>query len=264
MIDTHSHIYSEEFDLDRDEVILRARQAGLKHILLPAIDTESHDRQEALALSDPNMFRQMMGLHPTSVNDEYQSQLQITKERLFDNPDKYVGIGEIGLDFYWDTTYREQQTTALIEQLSWATKLNKPVALHIRNGKDDKEESNAYSAIFNILEKHCTQKPRGIFHCFSGTLDEARKAVSMGFVISIGGVVTYKKSLLPDIVASLPLEKIVLETDAPYLAPVPHRGHRNESAYIVHVAQKVAEIKSISVEQVEEVTTTTAETLFGL
>ncbi len=264
MIDTHSHIYSEEFDLDRDEVISRARQVGLTHILLPAIDVDSYDRLETLALSDTSMFRQMMGLHPTSVNNEYFSQLLVAKEKLFSNPDKYIGIGEIGLDFYWDTTYREQQTEALIVQLSWAMKLNKPVVLHLRNDKDGSEENNAYSAIFNILEKNHIQGLKGIFHCFSGSLDDARRAVAMGFVIGIGGVVTYKKSILPDIVSTLPLDKIVLETDAPYLAPVPHRGHRNECAFIINVAQKVAEIKNISLEKVDEVTSATAKNVFGL
>ena len=290
MIDTHSHIYSEEFDEDREAVIARAEEAGVSMILLPAIDSTSHERQEALAASRPDLFRQMMGLHPTSVNENYETELAIVKEKLFgdDVPQKerkerksggidatgdvtqeapksqkYVAVGEIGLDFYWDTTFREQQIEVLKRQLRWAEELSLPVVLHLRSGKNENDnvnENDAYKSIFNILEAESGErraesgKRRGIMHCFSGSLEDARRAVEMGFLLGIGGVVTYKKSSLQEIVREMPLQNIVLETDSPYLAPVPYRGRRNESAYVHFVEEKVAEIKGVSVEEVDEVT----------
>ena len=263
LIDTHSHIYAEEFDADRDEVVSRAEKAGVGLMLLPAIDGESYDRQEALAASRPDLFRQMMGLHPTSVDENFEASLDLAHNRLFSIPDKYIGIGEIGLDFYWDTTFREQQIEVLEQQTVWAKELDKPIVLHLRNGKDGNAETDAYAEVFCLLER-CNYNGRGIMHCFSGTLKDAQRAVEMGFLIGIGGVVTYKKSALPDIVRVLPLESIVLETDSPYLAPVPHRGQRNESAYVSIVAQKVAEIKGISFDEVADATTDNARRLFKL
>jgi TatD DNase family protein len=263
LIDTHSHIYAEEFDADRDEVVSRAEKAGVGLMLLPAIDGESYDLQEALAASRPDLFRQMMGLHPTSVGENYRSDLEIAHDKLFSNPYKYIGIGEVGLDFYWDTTYRKLQIDALERQMEWSRELDKPIVLHLRNGKDGNAETDAYAEVFCLLER-CNYNGRGIMHCFSGTLKDAQRAVEMGFLIGIGGVVTYKKSALPDIVSALPLESIVLETDSPYLAPVPYRGQRNESAYVSIVAQKVAEIKGISFDEVVDATTDNARRLFKL
>lgn len=263
LIDTHSHIYAEEFDDDRNEAIARAEAAGVGMILLPAIDNESYDRQETLALSRPDLFRQMMGLHPTSVDADYKAALELAHKKLVANPSKYIAIGEVGLDFYWDTTFRQQQTEALNQQIQWAEEMHKPLVLHLRSGKDGSDDSNAYAEIFRLLER-CRYGGKGIMHCFSGTLKDAQRAVEMGFLIGIGGVVTYKKSALPDIVRVLPLESIVLETDSPYLAPVPHRGQRNESAYVSIVAQKVAEIKGISFDEVADATTDNARRLFKL
>lgn len=263
LIDTHSHIYAEEFDDDRNEAIARAEAAGVGLILLPAIDNESYDRQERLAASRPDLFRQMMGLHPTSVGENYRSDLEIAHDKLFADPDKYIGIGEIGLDFYWDTTFRKQQIETLEQQIGWAQTLDKPIVLHLRNGKDGSADTDAYTEVFRLLER-CRYSGKGIMHCFSGSMDDARRATDMGFLIGIGGVVTYKKSALPDIVRALPLESIVLETDSPYLAPVPHRGQRNESAYVSIVAQKVAEIKGISFDEVADATTDNAQRLFDL
>ena len=254
LIDTHSHIYSEEFDGDRDEVVARAEEAGVGMIFLPAIDEESHIRQEELASSRPDLFRQMMGLHPTSVGDNYISRLEVTRQKLFDNPKKYVAIGEVGLDYYWDITFRQQQIDALEQQLTWCEQLGKPVVLHLRNSKEG--TADAYASVFTLLQSHPTVQ--GIMHCFSGTINDARRAVSMGFVLGIGGVVTYKKSQLPEIVRAIPLESIVLETDSPYLAPVPHRGQRNESAYVTHVADAVALIKGCTPEQVADITSQNA------
>ncbi len=263
LTDTHSHIYAEEFDTDRDDVVARAEQAGVRLILLPAIDKESYDRQEALAASRPDLFRQMMGLHPTSVGEDYRSDLELAHDKLFSNPNKYIGIGEVGLDFYWDTTYRRQQIEALELQTGWAQALDKPIVLHLRNGKDGSADTDAYAEVFRLLER-CAYRGRGIMHCFSGTMADAERAAELGFLIGIGGSLTYKKSTLPDIVRALPLESIVLETDSPYLAPVPYRGRRNESAYVSLVAQKVAEIKGISNDEVAEVTTANACQLFAI
>lgn len=263
LTDTHSHIYAEEFDDDRDNVIARAETAGVGLVLLPAIDANSYERQERLAASRPDLFRQMMGLHPTSVDADYGKALDIAQEKLFANPDKYIGIGEIGLDFYWDTTYHRQQIETLELQTGWAQALDKPIVLHLRNGKDGSADTDAYAEVFQLLDR-CNYSGRGIMHCFSGTLKDAQRAVEMGFLIGIGGTVTYKKSTLPDIVRALPLENIVLETDSPYLAPVPYRGQRNESAYVSIVAQKVAEIKGLSPDEVAEVTTANARRMFRL
>ncbi|MBO7490657.1 MAG: TatD family hydrolase [Bacteroidales bacterium] len=264
LTDTHSHIYAEEFDSDRDEVIARAEKAGVGLILLPAIDRESYDRQEQLAESRPDLFRQMMGLHPTSVGENYTTDLELVNDKLFSNPDKYIGVGEIGLDFYWDTTYRNQQLEVLERQIGWAQELDKPIVLHLRNGKDGNSDNDAYDAVFKLLERLSRNKYKGIMHCFSGTMEDAERAVDMGFCIGIGGTLTYKKSSLPEIVKALPLERIVLETDDPYLAPVPYRGRRNEPSYITFVAEKVAEIKNISSEKVADVTTANAKELFNL
>lgn len=263
LTDTHSHIYAEEFDADRDDVVARAEQAGVGLILLPAIDKESYDRQKALAASRPDLFRQMMGLHPTSVGENYRSDLGLAHDKLFSDPDKYIGIGEVGLDFYWDTTYRRQQIEALELQTGWAQELGKPIVLHLRNGKDGSADTDAYAEAFRLLER-CAYRGRGIMHCFSGTMADAERATALGFLIGIGGSLTYKKSTLPDIVRALPLESIVLETDSPYLAPVPHRGQRNESAYVSIVAQKVAEIKGLSPDEVAAATTTNACQLFAI
>ncbi len=255
LIDTHSHIYSEEFDQDRDEVVARAAQAGVGLILLPAIDSMSYDRQEQLAQRYPGMMHQMMGLHPTSVGADYEQALRLAEQRLFAAPERYVAVGEIGMDLYWDTSYCQQQQWVLECQIGWAETLQKPVVLHVRN---------AYKETFELLEHHGSACYQGVMHCFSGTPSEAMRAIEMGFVLGVGGVVTYKKALLAEVVASVPLKQIVLETDAPYLAPVPYRGKRNESAYVVSVAERVAEIKGCSVERVAEVTTATARRVFSL
>ena len=272
LIDTHSHIYAEEFDNDREEVIRRAVEAGVGMMLLPGIDSESYDRQEKLETDHPTLFRQMMGLHPTSVDEDFEEALDEVHRRLFAthgsdisqkdkntksgrSAQKYVGVGEIGLDLYWDTTYREQQEVALERQIAWAEELGLPVVLHVRN---------AYDEVFALLERHGSASYRGIMHCYSGTLEQAHRAVEMGFMLGIGGVLTYKKSLLPEIVKAMPLSALVLETDAPYLAPVPHRGKRNESAYVAIVAQRLAEVLDVSLSKIEEATTENAKRVFDI
>lgn len=263
LVDTHTHLYSEEFDADRSEVVKRAVEAGVETMFLPAIDPLSYSRQEDLVEAYPLLFRQMMGLHPTSVTENYDDYLTETYNLLFSHPEKYVAVGEIGLDFYWDCTYRLQQEKVLRTQLQWARKLNKPVSLHLRSAKDG--SADAYESFFSLLcerEEEQAVPLRGVLHCFCGTIEQARRGVELGLCLGIGGVVTYKHSIMAEVVSAMPLECMVLETDAPYLAPVPHRGKRNESAYLVEVAQYVAALKGTSAEDVATKTSATASRLF--
>lgn len=254
LIDTHSHLYDEAFDEDIDIVINNALEKGVTKIILPAIDSSTIERQKKLSASYPDIFYQMIGVHPTSIKEDYRKELDVVYNEISTNTDSYLAIGEIGLDYYWDTTFAHEQQTALITQIEWANKYQKPVALHVRN---------AYTEMFEVLEKHSVDR-RGVLHCFSGTLSDAKRAVDMGYMLGIGGVVTFKKNELAKIVAELPLQNILLETDAPYLAPTPYRGKRNESAYVLNVAQTVAEIKNTSLEQVAETTLQNAVELFGI
>ncbi len=255
MIDTHCHLYDEAFDNDRDQAVQRALDSGVNLMLLPGIDSLSHDRQEALASQYPACFRQMMGLHPTSVTADYASELELVRQKLFNPQAVYVGIGEIGLDLYWDKTFLEQQREVLKTQMRWAKELDLPVCLHVRK---------AYNELFGLLRDLNFGSYRGVMHCFGGSVQEANKAIEMGFHIGIGGVVTFKNATLASVAASIPLERILLETDAPYLAPVPYRGKRNESAYIPLIAAHIAALRGISVQQVVEVTTASATGLFRL
>lgn len=255
MVDTHCHLYDEAFDADRDEAVTRALDAGVGMMVLPGIDSKSHAAQEALAMRFPNCFRQMMGLHPTSVDEGFEEELRMVEERLFDPDAHYVGVGEIGLDLYWDRTFYEQQREVLRRQMRWARQLDLPVCLHVRK---------AYNELFGLLRDLNFGTHRGVMHCFGGSVQEARRAVEMGFYLGIGGVVTFKNATMAEVVDAVPLERIVLETDAPYLAPVPYRGKRNESAYIPVIAEKIAAIKGVSLSQVDEVTTASANRLFGL
>ena len=255
MIDTHCHLYDEAFDSDRPQAVRRALDAGVSLMLLPAIDSLSHPRQEALAQSFPDNFRQMMGLHPTSVNDDPQAELDIVRQKLFHTATPYIAVGEIGLDLYWDKTFLEQQLLALRQQLDWAHQLQLPVCLHVRK---------AHNELFTLLRDINRPTYRGVMHCFGGSLQEAHKAVEMGFHIGIGGVVTFKNASLATIAKEIPLERILLETDAPYLAPVPHRGQRNESAYIPLVADKIAQLRGCTLQEVDEATTFAARRLFHL
>lgn len=255
LIDTHTHIYCEEFDQDRQECIDNAQKSGVIHMLLPAIDEETYQRQEALAASNPRLFSQMMGLHPTSVNDNYEQALHTVIGLVESNPQKYVGIGEIGLDLYWDSTYKDQQIDALKKQIRLAEKYDLPLALHVRN---------AYEELFEVLKDINRSTYTGVLHCYSGDKQQAGQAIEMGWMLGIGGTVTYKKSTLPEIVKCIPLERILLETDSPYLAPVPHRGQRNESGFIVHVAEFIANILEKSPEYIGQLTTENAINLFKL
>ncbi len=255
MIDTHCHLYDEAFDGDRDEAIGRAIAAGVDLMLLPGIDSQSYAAQEALELAFPQYFRQMMGLHPTSVTADFESELSIVEQKLFQSGRSYVAVGEIGLDLYWDKTFLEQQKEVLSRQMRWAQALKLPVCLHIRK---------AYNELFGLLRDLGFGTYSGVMHCFGGSLQEAWRAIEMGFYIGVGGVVTFKNATLAEVAATVPLDRIVLETDAPYLSPTPYRGKRNESANIPIIAQKIANLRGISQEEVALTTTHAAETLFSL
>ena len=253
-IDTHTHLYDEAFDEDREQTLRRALDAGVTTLLLPDIDSTSRPRQQALATAHPECCFQMAGLHPTSVNEHYEEELSQVHDLLFSEY-PYIAVGEIGMDLYWDRTYEAQQLFALRQQLTWALELDLPVCLHIRK---------AHNEVFGLLRDMDRRQWRGVMHCFGGSLQEARRAVEMGFHLGIGGVVTFKNAGLAEIVREMPLERLLLETDAPYLSPTPHRGKRNESAYIPLVAQKIAELKGVSLEEVASVSTASARSLFRL
>lgn len=255
MIDTHSHIYGPEFDEDREQVVRRAQEAGVEYIMLPNINLESVQPMLDMCRRYPGYCLPMIGLHPEDVRDDFQTILDAMNQEL-QSSHPYMAIGEVGLDFYWDSTYYDQQLDAFDQQIGWACERQLPLVVHSRA---------AHRELVNIMEAHRSDRLKGIFHCFGGTIDEAMELLSFeGFVLGIGGVLTYKKSTLPGVLRDIPLERIVLETDAPYLAPVPHRGKRNESAYVSDTMLRVAEVYGCSPSKVDEVTTNTAKRLFGL
>jgi TatD DNase family protein len=252
LVDTHTHIYLPEFEADRIEMLKRADNEGVKEFYLPAIDAATHQRMLDLEASHPDSCHSMMGLHPCSVKADYLEELAIVRKYLDQRP--FVAIGEIGLDFYWDKTFTDQQFDAFRTQIAWALELNIPIVIHSRNSTDE-----------CIAEVKAAQhgKLRGIFHCFSGNAEQAKQITDLGFLLGIGGVLTFKNSGLDKAIADIPLEYLVLETDAPYLAPVPYRGKRNEPAYLKYVVDKISDIKECSREIVAAVTTANAEKLFN-
>ncbi|MBR6437913.1 MAG: TatD family hydrolase [Bacteroidales bacterium] len=273
IINTHSHIYDEAFDTDREEVFRRAMEAGVGMLLLPNCDEKSVKPMMEFYERHPKEVRIMMGLHPEEVykdkedKKDYKEKLGIIEDEVsrltarndssvsvgVHNP--LVGIGEIGLDFYWDDTFKKEQIEVLSEQLHWAKELGLPVSLHTRN---------AFHEMFKVLDHEQDGRLAGVMHCFNGTFDEARTALSYGFHLGLGGVITYKSCGVKDFLAEIPMEKIVLETDDPYLPPVPYRGQRNEPAYIVKTAEKVAEIYGVTTEEICKITTENAIKLFKL
>jgi TatD DNase family protein len=252
-IDTHSHIYLPEFDGDRKETVHRAIAAGVEKIYLPNVDSETIASLLQLAADFPDVCIPMMGLHPCSVKPEtYQAELQIVKQLLFQK--KYAGVGEIGLDLYWDKSTFNIQVEALETQCAWALELNLPVIIHSRNSTQE---------AINVISSFAKQGLKGVFHCFSGTKDEAQQIVEMDFMLGIGGIITYKKSDLHECIAGISNEFLVLETDAPYLSPVPYRGKRNEPSYIPHVLSTLAQYRNISEEKLAIITTDNARKLFS-
>ncbi len=253
LTDTHAHLYSGKFSGDRDEMMKRAFDAGITRIFLPAIDSESHDDLLALADAYPENCFPMMGLHPTSVTPE-TAERELAEIEARHAQRKFVAVGEIGIDLYWDKTHLTLQQDAFARQIDLAKKLDLPVIIHSRS---------AFNECYEIVKEKQDGTLRGIFHCFSDGVPEAEKVAALGgFYMGIGGVVTFKNSGLDKVVEHFGLEQFVLETDAPYLAPVPYRGKRNESSYIVHVAGKIAEIKNLPVEEVARVTTENSRQLF--
>ena len=252
MIDTHSHIYSEEFDADRDEVILRAQHAGVTKIILPNVDSDSLPRLLKLEARYPDYCYAAVGLHPESVKENYQKELDVIREEL--ERRKYIAVGEIGIDLYWDKTYQTEQILAFQTQVEWAIEFNLPVIIHVRN---------SHNETIQALKPYAGKGLKGIFHCFGGTPEEAAEIFSLGdFKLGIGGVVTFKNSGLAASLMHIPLEKLVLETDSPYLTPAPFRGKRNESAYTVLVAEKLAQVYNLSVGEIDRITTENARKLF--
>ncbi len=252
-IDTHCHLYAQEFNEDRKQLIDKALQNGIQHLFLPNIDNASIQPMLDLVWEYPLHCFPMMGLHPCSVDVHVEAQLFQIQKWL--KKRKFYAVGEIGLDFYWSTEFKEQQIMAFKKQLMWAIQMDLPVVIHSRNSNEE---------VIAILVELKHPKLRGIFHCFGGTLEQAQQLIALNFYIGIGGVVTYKNSGLDKIVAEIPLDKIVLETDAPYLAPAPFRGKRNEPFYLIETAKKIAEIKSVGLHLLANTTTANAKRVFGI
>lgn len=251
-IDSHSHIYLEDFTQDIDAVMLRANQEGIKKIFLPAIDSTHHQEMFLLEQKFSENCFSMMGLHPCSVKENYQDELEITESLLKQR--KFAAVGEIGLDFYWDKTFAKEQYFVFEQQMQWALDYNLSINIHTRNATQE---------TINLVKPFSKKGLNGIFHCFGGSIETAKQIMDMNFLMGIGGIVTYKKSGLEETLKNIPLEFIVLETDAPYLTPVPFRGKRNESSYIRIIAQRIAEIKNISIEEVAEKTSANTEKVYG-
>jgi TatD DNase family protein len=252
IIDTHTHLYSESFDEDRTAMIERAIEEGVQKMLLPNIDVDSIEPMYALCKQFPLNCFPMMGLHPGYINEKWEENLAIVKQHLFERDN--IAVGEIGMDLYWDKTFKKEQAQAFRIQIEWAKELKLPIVIHARD---------AFDEIFEIVDELNDSTLSGVFHCFTGNLEQAKRIENYGgFKIGIGGVLTYKKSGLEDVVKEIPLDVLVLETDSPYLPPTPFRGKRNESAYINYVAEKLAEIKGVSVEELAKITTQNAENLF--
>ena len=251
LIDSHTHLYLEQFSNDRDEVIQRAIGEDVSKMFLPNINVQTIVPMLELANKYPENCFPMMGLHPTSVKNNYQDVLDEIKSHL--DKRKYIAIGEIGIDLYWDKTYINEQKEAFRMQIEWAKKLNLPIVIHARD---------SFNEIFEVLDNIWEEGLTGVFHSFSGNMQQAEKALSYQFYLGINGIVTFKNSALADIVAQVPVESILLETDAPFLSPAPLRGKRNESCNILHIAKKISKIYNLSLSQLAEITTKYALNLF--
>ncbi len=253
LTDTHSHLYSDQFDADFKEVLGRCEEQQIRRIFLPNIDLASIPRMHKLQEDYPALFFPMMGLHPCSVAENYMEVLDTMENMLREG--KYCAVGEIGIDLYWDKTTLSIQQAAFRRQVGWAKELGLPIVIHARDSFDE---------LFELLDELNDDRLTGIFHCFTGTLEQAQRVLAYGgFMLGIGGVVTFKNSGLDKVVAQLPLESLVLETDSPYLAPHPYRGKRNETAYLQLVAQKVADIHETTIEKVAEMTTSNSKKVFN-
>ena len=253
IIDTHTHLYLKQFKDDIDKVIQRSIDKGINKFIFPAIDSTHFDDMHDLKNKYPGSIYLMSGLHPVDVKENFKEELEFVVNSLRSH--SYVAIGEIGIDLYWDKTYLKQQQEAFEFQIRLAIKNDLPIVIHCRE---------AFDEIFEILDKENCEKLRGVFHCFTGTLEQAKRAIDLGFVLGIGGVVTFKNGGIDKFLNQIDLKYIVLETDSPYLAPVPYRGKRNESSYIMYVVEKLSEIYGLSKEEIADITTKNAEKVFAL
>ena len=253
IIDTHTHLYLNQFKEDIDDVITKAKENGIKKFIFPAIDSSYFDSMHNLKKKYPNDIFLMSGLHPTDVKENYKDELDFVVNSLKSH--NYVAIGEIGIDLYWDKTYLKEQQDAFRFQIRLAVKNDLPIVIHCRESFDE---------IFEILEEEKCDKLRGVFHCFTGNIDQAKKAIGLGFLLGIGGVVTFKNGGIDKFINQIDLKHIVLETDSPYLAPVPFRGKRNESSYIIYILKKLSELYRLPKEKIAFITTNNAEKMFSL
>ena len=253
IIDTHTHLYLNQFKDDIDKVIQRSIDKGINKFIFPAIDSTHFDEMHDLKNKYPGSIYLMSGLHPVDVKENYKEELEFVVNSLKSH--SYVAIGEIGIDLYWDKTYLKQQQDAFEFQIRLAIKNDLPIVIHCRE---------AFDEIFEILDKENCPKLRGVFHCFTGTLEQANRAIDLGFVLGIGGVVTFKNGGIDKFLSQIDLKHIVLETDSPYLAPVPFRGKRNESSYITYIIDKLSEIYGLPIKEIASVTTKNAEKVFAL
>lgn len=253
LTDTHTHLYSEAFDSDRSSVIERAMELGVERFFIPAIDSSYTNAMLDLEKSYPENIFLMAGLHPTHVKEDYRKELAHVEEMLASR--KFYAVGETGIDLYWDKTFLKEQQIAFKQQIQWAKKYAYPIVIHCREGFDE---------IFQILEEEKGDGLFGVFHCFTGTLEQAQKAISYNMKLGIGGVVTFKNGKIDTFLREIDLKHVVLETDSPYLAPVPYRGKRNESAYLVNVLEKMAQIYAMEKEEVAAITTANSRQVFGI
>ena len=253
IIDTHTHLYLKQFNEDIDFVIKRSKDVGVNKFIFPAIDSSHLNDMHILKNKYPNNIYLMSGLHPTNVKENFNDELEFVVNSL--KTHDYIAIGEVGIDLYWDKSFLNEQQEAFRFQIRLAIKNDLPIVIHCRE---------AFDEIFEILYKENCDKLRGVFHCFTGTLEQAKRAIDLGFVLGIGGVVTFKNGGIDKFLNQIDLKHIVLETDSPYLAPVPYRGKRNESSYIIHVIEKLSEIYGLSKEEIADITTKNAEKVFAL
>ena len=253
IIDTHTHLYASEFAADRADVIDRAKEAGVLQFVLPAIDSETTEAMHALKRDYPNTMHLMIGLHPTHVGDTVAEELAHVYAQLQQH--QFVAVGEIGMDLYWDKNYKKAQQEAFAQQITWALEFDLPIVIHCRD---------AFDEIFEVLEGVNNTKLRGVFHCFTGDITQAQRAIDLNMLVGIGGVVTFKNAGLSETLAQIPLASVVLETDAPYLAPTPHRGKRNESSFLPLIATKVASVYGLNTHKIAQITTQNAKKIFGI
>jgi TatD DNase family protein len=253
LLDTHSHIYLEDFDNDRVEMLQRAEKEGIEKVFMPAIDSATHEKMLKVATQFEDRCLSMMGLHPCSVKENHIDELKIAEKHLQKN--RFYGIGETGLDYYWDLTFKKEQAASFKQQIEWGLHFDLPIIIHSRNSLDD---------CIKMISDNQKGNLKGVFHCFSGTHEQANQIIDLGFYLGIGGVLTYKNSGLDKVMNALPLDNVILETDAPYLTPVPFRGKRNECSYLKFIVEKLSDVKQVSVDEVAEITTKNASELFSI